>query len=370
MRTDETSTAEESRAPKNSERDPHAGEAAPHAGVARISLDAIFADTAEARAVVLAVSGGPDSMALMRMAAEWAKTHAIPFYVATVDHGLRPELRREAEQVAIWAQALGLPHQTLIWDGNKPTTRIQERARDARYGLLDAYAAAIGADYLMTAHHADDQAETTLFRLLRGSGLTGLAGMPRVSRRGGIVHLRPLLDHPKADLIAYCDAAGQAYLRDPSNENPAFARVRLRKLAPALAQIGLDRGALLRLGRRAARADAALDIVVERLRASLPAQRDAERFSAPIGTLAAEPDELFARVIAAEITRLAGGKPLRLDRLETLAMSLQHAAKHGEIWRGSLAGLAVVLDRERNLSILPEKPRRRGRLATENSLSS
>ena len=106
--------------------------------------------------------------------------------------------------------------------------------------------------------------------------------------------------------------------------------MKLRRLAPALAQIGLDRGAILRLGRRAARADAALGIVAERLRASLPAQRDAEHFSASIGLLAGEPAELFARVIAAEIARLAGGKPLRFDRLETLA---EFASARGETWR-------------------------------------
>lgn len=333
-------------------------------------LDEIFAELATAKSVLLAVSGGPDSMALTLMAAEWVQSRNAPkLHVATVDHALRPESQDEAAQVAQWAQALGLPHKTLVWIGAKPKTRIQERARDARYALLDAYAGEIGADYLLTAHHADDQAETILFRLLRGSGLSGLAGMPRAARRGGLVHLRPLLAFPKADLVAYCEAHAQPFFRDPSNDNPAFARTHLRKLAPLLAREGLDQKALLRLGMRAARTAAALDVKVEELRAGLDATRQADLFASSIGPLADEPAEIFMRFIAAEIGRLAPEKTVRLDRLETLAASAQLALQNGEIWHGTLAGFALSLDRRQILTILPEKPRRRGRVATENSPS-
>lgn len=336
-------------------------------------LNEIFAELSAAKSVLLAVSGGPDSVALMLMAADWAAQArsvlnlAPKFHIATVDHALRPESRDEAAQVARWAQALGLPHRTLVWTGAKPKTRIQERAREARYALLDAYAGEIGVDYLLTAHHADDQAETILFRLLRGSGLSGLAGMPRVAQRGGVVHLRPLLALPKADLVAYCAAHAQPFIRDPSNDNPAFARTHLRKLAPLLAREGLDQKALLRLGTRAGRTTAALDAKVDQLRASLDATRQSDLFKASIGPLADEPDEIFMRFIASEIGRLAPDKPLRLERLETLAASAQLALRNCEIWHGSLAGFAVSLDRCQILTILPEKPRRRGRAATENS---
>ncbi len=334
----------------------------------RLSLDDVFVELAAAKAVLLAVSGGPDSMALMLMAAEWARGRKTPkLHVATVDHALRPESPSEAAQVGQWAQAVGLPHKTLVWTGAKPKTRIQERAREARYALLDAYAGEIGADYVLTAHHADDQAETILFRLLRGSGLLGLAGMPRAARRGGLVHLRPLLAMPKRDLVAYCEAHAQPFFRDPSNDNPAFARTHLRKLAPLLAREGLDQKALLRLGTRAARTAAALGVKVEQLRASLDATRQADLFTSPIGPLANEPAEIFARFIAAEIGRLAPEKTLRLDRLESLAASVQLALQKGEIWHGTLSGFALSLDRRQILTILPEKPRRRGRAATENS---
>ena len=203
-------------------------------------IETLFAPLSAARGVLLAVSGGPDSVALMLLAAAWARPGTPKLAVATVDHGLREGSRGEAEAVAAWAQSLGLPHQILSWDGEKPKTRIQERARAARYDLLFRHARALGADHVLTAHHADDQAETILFRLLRGSGVAGLAGMPVAARHGEIVHLRPLLAYPKAALVELCEARGQAYFRDPSNEDLGFARTRLRRLLRLLAEEELD----------------------------------------------------------------------------------------------------------------------------------
>jgi tRNA(Ile)-lysidine synthase len=335
--------------------------------------DALFKDLRAAKGIVFAVSGGPDSVALMLLVAEWAKASRVPrLFVATVDHGLRPESSEEAAQVARWAKALGLPHQTLTWEGTKPKTRIQERARDARYALLDAYATAVGADTLITAHHADDQAETVLFRLLRGSGIDGLAGMARRTQRGGIIHLRPLIDYPKEALIGICEAHAQPLFRDPSNENSFFARARLRQLLPVLAREGFDRDALLRLARRATRIAEALDASAQKLRATLPAKRTEGRATVTIAGLAGEPLELFMRVIAMEIEALKSSRPLRLERLETLASALHEALKNGSAWRGTLAGLAFDLNLEGSLTISPEKPRHRGRgsrAGTENSPS-
>ena len=226
----------------------------------------LFRPFENARGILLAVSGGPDSVALMLIAAKWASLLAAPpsISVATVDHRLRESAAREAEMAASWAIAFSLPHTILVWDEAKPKSRIQERAREARYALLFQHAARIGANYVMTAHHADDQAETILFRLLRGSGISGLAGMERVSERNGLILARPLLAYAKAELVAFCAAKAHPYIEDPSNDDPAYARTRLRRLGSLLASEGLDRAALLRLGRRAARAEAAL---AERARA-------------------------------------------------------------------------------------------------------
>src|SRR5262249_17033145 len=136
----------------------------------------------------------------------------------------------------------------------------------ARYELLLNYAQENDIYCLLTAHHADDQAETILFRLFRGSGIKGLAGMKEANVWGDErLHARPLLNTPKADLIAVCQERHQDFVEDPSNTDPRFARTRLRELMPQLAQEGLDRDALLRLSRRAARADEALDDAVASL---------------------------------------------------------------------------------------------------------
>ena len=340
-------------------------------------LDQLFGALTPARGILLAVSGGPDSIALMRLVATWARrdggqrdqAHRPPvaLSVATVDHGLRPESRAEAEQVGLWAKELGLAHAILPWRGDKPRTRIQELARAARYDLLVRHARAIGADHLVTAHHADDQAETILFRLLRGSGLAGLAGMQAATRLGEIVHLRPLLVLPKAALVDFCHACGQAFLSDPSNENPRFARARLRRLAPLLAEEGLDMENLLRLGRRAARADAALAESALRLRASLNACRSPGSFAADMRPCVAAPEEILLRLLESEIAELCPGRPLRLGRLESLTAALATALDNGEPLRATLAGTLLSLDAQGRLMIRREGVRRRGRRAPGES---
>jgi tRNA(Ile)-lysidine synthase len=132
-------------------------------------------------ALVLAVSGGPDSTALMVLAARWCeRLKSGPTLTAvTIDHGLRAESAREAAAVGRLAHQLGLVHRTLRWTGKKPSTGLQEAARTARYRLLAKAARETGATHILTAHTLDDQAETVLIRLTRGSGLTGLGGMQR-----------------------------------------------------------------------------------------------------------------------------------------------------------------------------------------------
>ncbi|MDR3408273.1 MAG: tRNA lysidine(34) synthetase TilS [Methylovirgula sp.] len=315
------------------------------------------------RRVLLAVSGGPDSVALMRLAARWraeGQAAGARLHVATVDHGLRPGSREEAEAVGRWAEALGLPHRILAWQGAKPKSRVQERARAARYALLGAHARELGADYLLTAHHADDQAETILFRLLRGSGLAGLAGMHSEVMLGNVVLYRPLLTYPKKALIDYCEACAQPYFRDPSNENSAFARTRLRALLPLLEEAGLSASDLARLGRRAARAEQALAVQTEAVRATLRRTPVDGGVRVPVAHLRDCPEEILRRVIAAEIAALKVGKPLRLDRLERLAQGLCAALHQGRVSHGTLGGVRLSLAADGLLTLGAEKPRRRG----------
>lgn len=179
--------------------------------------------------LALAVSGGPDSMALMALAVEAlgpARLRAL-----TVDHGLRAGSAAEAAGVAATAATLGVAHATLRWDGPHPVAGLQAAARRARYRLMRDWCRARGIGWLATAHHADDQAETLLMRAARGAGPRGLAGIrPRRRLGGGVRLIRPLLDWRRAELAAIAAATGWPISNDPSNADPRFARARARAL--------------------------------------------------------------------------------------------------------------------------------------------
>ncbi|WCT71909.1 tRNA lysidine(34) synthetase TilS [Sphingomonas naphthae] len=183
----------------------------------------------DGRKLALAVSGGPDSLALLLLAA-----HAFPGRViaATVDHGLRAEAATEATAVAAICAGLAVPHITLSVTV-APGASVQAAARRARYAALEGWAVAAGATVLLTAHHLDDQAETILMRVARGAGIAGLAGIRPVRPLGRIILARPLLGWTKADLVAIAAAAGLASADDPSNRDPRFDRARARQLIAA-----------------------------------------------------------------------------------------------------------------------------------------
>lgn len=325
------------------------------------ATDELFAPLAGAAGLLIAVSGGPDSMALLHMSARWRASRAgPPVRVATVDHGLRPGSREEAEAVAVACGALGLEHAILTWRGEKPASRLQERARAARYDLLAAHARAGGLDTIVTAHHAGDQAETVLMRLQRGSGPAGLAGMRPLGRVPGnedILLARPLLGVAKADLVALCHALGQAFFEDPGNDSAAFARGRARRLAPLLAREGLDGAALLRLAARAGRAEAALAALAAERIAALPADRTPEQFTVARAALAGLPEEVLLRLMAGEIARLTGARP-RLERLERAGAALRAALAAGANRAGTLGGTTWRLTGAR-LTVAPARPRGR-----------
>jgi tRNA(Ile)-lysidine synthase len=297
----------------------------------------LFADLKSAPALILAVSGGPDSTALMVLAARWraALKDGPQLIAVTVDHGLRAESGREARAAKQLALRLGIRHRTMRWTGDKPQSGLQEAARAVRYRLLAAAARAAGAAHILTAHTLDDQAETVLLRMARGSGLTGLAAMARETilmgqtrdagaspRRtaGPLLLVRPLLDLPKARLIATLDASRIPSCDDPSNCDPRFTRARLRQLMPVLAGEGLDAKRLALLARRLRRAEAAIEFAVGVAARAVsdaawthgaPILLDAEKFIRL-------PAEVALRLLGRAIVHAAGELPLRLGRLETL----------------------------------------------------
>jgi len=323
----------------------------------------LFSSLSHATGILAAVSGGPDSMALMHLLARLRDAGGrARILVATVDHGLRPEAANEAAFVAREAAALGLPHETLAWTGDKPKAGLQEAAREARYDLLVRHALAMGASHLVTAHTLDDQAETVMMRLSRGSGLAGLAGMRRETDRQGIRHARPLLGLPKAALLDLCRAHGWPFVTDPSNADEAYARVRWRRLMPLLAAEGLDAPRLARLAWRAAQADEALAVKArEALERARPVVEDGS-LSFEAGILASEPFEIGVRVLEQAVARAGLGlENSRLHRLEACTQRLRAAVRAGEALRLTVAGALVRLDRSGYVSVGPEPPRRRGR---------
>ncbi|MBI4724678.1 MAG: tRNA lysidine(34) synthetase TilS, partial [Rhodomicrobium sp.] len=270
----------------------------------------------------LAVSGGPDSIALMVLARRWAQLAGrspSSITVLTVDHGLRPESKEEAAFVGAQAERLGFAHATLAWTEEKPVAGVQAAARRARYGLMTAYCHAHSIGCLVTAHTEDDQAETLLMRLRRGSGADGLAAMARVSERDGVPLVRPLLGLPKARLLAYLRPRGIPFIRDPSNENTTFERVRLRHAMKACEQAGILRPALarsaFRLGRcREALSRTAEDFLEREFRVTTLGEGEIS-----LKAFLALPEEIALRVLA-DVLALVGGKqvPPRMAKLEHL----------------------------------------------------
>src|SRR4051794_40132818 len=241
----------------------------------------LFADWKAAPALLLAVSGGPDSIALMWLAARWRRALARgPRLIAvTVDHGLRSEAAREARDVKRLARTLDLPHRTVRWTGTKPKTGLPAAARAARYRLLAQAALASGATHVLTAHTRDDQAETLLMRMLRGSGIAGLAAMARESERDGVLLARPFLNVSKSQLIATLQKAKISFAEDPTNRDLHFPSPRMRAVMPVLAAEGGYTGKRARLASGFARANAALEILADASGRYLPLRGHAALFS-------------------------------------------------------------------------------------------
>lgn len=320
------------------------------AAISPSEAKALFSGLHAFPVLVLAVSGGPDSTALMVLAARWRDAlKTKPKLVAvTVDHGLRKESKREAAAVARLARKLKIAHRTLRWNGSKPSTGLQEAARMARYRLLGDAARRLGATHILTAHTLDDQAETVLIRMTRGSGITGLGAMMRLSAlpssgNSAVMLVRPLLDIPKLRLIATLRAAKIPYADDPSNRDPRFTRARLRGLIGALAHEGLDAQRLAQLARRLKRADVAVEKAVDRAMAELLVELpgavavEARRF-------AELPAEIALRLLGRAVAKAGDEGPVELGKLEALKSALDTAQNTGEgPFRRTLAGAVVTL---------------------------
>ena len=320
---------------------------------------------AEFPVLLISSSGGPDSTALLWLAARWrkARKRGPKLIAVTVDHGLRPESKREAQAVAKLARKLGVEHRILRWTGKKPNTGIQEAARQARYRLLADAAQKAGAICVFTAHTLDDQAETILFRLARGSGVSGLVGMditaplPFPDPRG-IVIVRPLLSTSKSRLIATLEAAKVPYADDPTNRDPRFARPRWRTLMPALAREGLTSERLGRLARRVTRLEWAMHSIVKHAATVLaPGHWTAgEPVKFAARAFFELPEEIGLRLLGRAVDSVGDEGPVELGKLEALFDALLLASEAGR-FRRTLAGAMLTLKGD-SLTVERAPPRR------------
>jgi tRNA(Ile)-lysidine synthase len=335
----------------------------------------LFAGWRNAPALVLAVSGGPDSIALMWLAARWrnALSRGPDLLAVTVDHGLRPEAAREARDVKRLARELKVAHRTMRWTGAKPKSGIPAAARAARYRLLASAARGSGASHILTAHTRDDQAETLLMRLLRGSGISGLAAMARESEREGVLIARPFLNIAKSQLVATLERARIGFADDPTNRDTSFTRPRIRKVIEALAVEGGDARNFARLASRLARANAAIEVLVDgaarylALRdpqaLSRPATRRSDNASFDAASFAALPEEIRLRLLLRAIERFGHEGPPELGKVEALLAAfdrtLQMAGKGRHVrLKQTLAGAVINLAAGR-IVVEPAPPRRR-----------
>ena len=269
--------------------------------------------------VAVAVSGGPDSLALCLLADAWARRLGGRVTALTVDHGLRPGSADEALTVGRWLQARDIDHHVLPWRGAKPASGVQAAARTARYRLLRRWCREAGVLHLFLAHHLDDQAETFLMRLGRGSGVDGLAAMSAIVDKPSARLIRPLLGVAKVRLHATLRALGQDWIEDPSNRDPKFARTGVRAELSGLAAAGLTAERLAQTASAMGRARVALEDGAAALAAtccSIYAEGYA-RIDGP--ALAAAPAEISLRVLGRVLASVGGNAHMpgreKLERL-------------------------------------------------------
>jgi tRNA(Ile)-lysidine synthase len=275
----------------------------------------------------LAVSGGPDSLALLLLAAT-----ALPGRVeaATVDHRLRPESLVEALHVEDICERLGCRHQIIAVGTPPGPANLQAEARQSRYSALARWAASRELKAVVTAHHADDQAETLLMRLARGSGVGGLAGIRPVQRIEGLTIIRPLLGWAKADLVRIVADAGIEPMDDPSNRDPRFDRAAMRALLQQCPRLETKR--LARSAAACAEADEALEWIADRLAP--------ERLRFELGEWLLDPSdlprELRRRLLMRGLEACQAAEIEGLRSLDALLATLER----GEV--GTLAGVRAA----------------------------
>lgn len=270
----------------------------------------------------VAVSGGGDFVALLVLLQEAGLR---PLRAVTVDHGLRPESAAEAAGVAAFCAGRGILHETLVWEGSaRGPGNLQDQARQARRGLIAAWADRHRLAAVALGHTEEDQAETFLLRLARGSGVDGLAAMRPLVFGDGVLWLRPLLAVSRAALRDVLHRRGIAWIEDPSNGDPRFDRVRMRAALPGLAALGLGPERLAATAAVMARARAALEQATAELSRKALEEGPAGDLTLHPAALAVAPEEVRLRLLAGALAWVSGARYRpRLEALDRLLAALE-----------------------------------------------
>ncbi|MBT6034915.1 MAG: tRNA lysidine(34) synthetase TilS, partial [Kordiimonadaceae bacterium] len=305
-----------------------------------------------AQHIAVAVSGGGDSMALTLLLKNWCDERNIKLTALTVDHGLRDNSNAEASQVSKWLSELSIDHHILGWHGDKPTTNIQDQARKARYQLLGKWCADHDIKYLFLAHHREDQAETFLIRLFRGSGIDGLSAMEKMTPFPGTnfekkypTLCRPLLDVAKEKLVEVLNEHSQQWIEDPSNKDIKYTRIQIRELLRSSEIEGLDADRLSKTANRMRRVRSLLEEM------TVSAETDYVSYSAfGFATVNRKfinelHEEIALRLLSTVIKTVSGATyPPRHKKLETLYEKLQGQDFQGQTFQGqTLAGSMIFM---------------------------
>lgn len=315
-------------------------------------------NSGQPQSIAVAVSGGGDSMALALLLNQWCQKNNIQLFAVTIDHGLRDASKAESKSVADWLKRYNINHEIIEWVGKKPSSNIQGAARNARYSLIEKWCAARKIAHLFVAHHKDDQAETFLMRLLRGSGVDGLSAMQPVSKlpvkaRGNMeVNIfRPLLSIGKERLIKTLEDIGQSWVSDPSNENDNFTRIKVRKLLETSDIDGLDRDKLTATALKMSRVKSLLDELTDR------AESDYVQYD-PLGCAQLSQkfdetlhEEIALRLLSRLLKKISGGAyPTRYQKLLTLYENIKEKDFSGQ----TLSGVTIFSIEEGYITFVRE----------------
>lgn len=284
----------------------------------------------------LALSGGGDSTALLHLLADWRDEGGPQVAAVTVDHGLRPGSAAEAAAAGLAAAARGVPHDVLTWR-HEGRGNLEAAAREGRLRLIADWARGRGIADVALGHTADDQAETVLMRLARGSGVDGLAGMAACRAHGGLRWWRPLLAARRADLRALLTARGIGWSEDPMNDNPAFDRVRMRQALAVLEPLGVTVEGLAVTAGWMRRAREALDAMCLAAEGTVW-QQEAGDVTIAAAPFAALPEETRLRLLSAAL-RWVASAPYRPRAAEMRGL---HAALLAGDTRRTLAGCLIA----------------------------